>query len=264
MDDFFFRALIAGIAAAAVAGPLGCFVVWRRMAYFGDALSHSALLGIALGLLLSMNLSFTIIAVCFVMALTLMVLQKQQWLSSDTLLGILAHTALSLGVVVSAMIEGLRLDLMSFLFGDILTVSTEDVLWITGGGLLVLTLLAFIWKPLLSITVHQELAKVEGVNATWISIVYMFLIATVIAIAMRLVGVLLITALLIIPPAAARQLARTPEQMAMLAALLGSVAVAGGLAASLHWDTPAGPSVVIAAGLIFSILYLVPLAQSVK
>ncbi len=251
MDDFLLRALAAGIGVAIIAGPLGVFVVWRRMAYFGDTMAHSALLGVALGFLLGINLQLGVIAVSVVMALLLLTLQRQRQLASDTLLGILAHTSLSLGLVAIALQENVRVDLMGYLFGDILAVSTLDLAWIWAGGLLCLLILALIWRPLLAITVHEELARVEGVAVARTQLIFMLLIAIVIAAAMKIVGVLLITAMMIIPAATARKLSKTPEQMALIASTVGALAVAAGLFASWQWDSPAGPSVVVAAFVIF-------------
>ncbi len=257
LDDFLIRAGLAGIAVALVAGPLGCFVVWRRMAYFGDTMAHSALLGVALGFLLDVHPTLGVVVVTVAIALLLLALQDRPWLASDTLLGILSHASLSLGLVAIGLMAWLRLDLMGFLFGDILAVSAADLAWIGGGGAAVLAVLLWIWRPLLAATVHEDLARAEGVPTFRVRLVFMLLIALMIALAMKLVGVLLITALLIIPAAAARRLARTPEAMAVGAALLGAVAVVLGLTGSLHLDTPSGPSIVVAAALLFA-LALVP------
>ncbi len=251
MSDFLLHALLAGLGVALVTGPLGTFVVWRRMAYFGDTLAHSALLGVALSLVMQVNANLTIIAVCVVLALLLVALQSQKRLASDTLLGILSHSALSLGLVAIALVEEIRIDLMGYLFGDILAVSHSDLYWIGGGGLLALAVLALIWRPLLAMTVHEELAQVEGVRVGLVRAVFVVLVALVIAVAMKVVGILLITSLLIIPAATARRFARTPEQMALLAAGFGCVAVAGGLFGSFRWDLPAGPAIVLAAALLF-------------
>ncbi len=253
MPDFLLRAFLAGLGVALVAGPLGSFVVWRRMAYFGDTLAHAALLGVALGVLAGVNVTLGIIAACLVTALLLLGLQRQRLLASDTLLGLLAHGSLSLGLVALAFLETVRIDLMGYLFGDVLAVTAADLAWIYGGGGVALVILAAIWRPLLAVTVHEELARVEGVNVTAVHMAFMVLIALVIAVALKIVGILLITSLLIIPAAAARRFAATPEQMAVLAAAFGVLAVAGGLSASLVWDTPSGPSIVVAAVALFAL-----------
>jgi zinc transport system permease protein len=253
MDEFLIRALLAAIGVAVVAGPLGSFVVWRRMAYFGDTLSHSALLGVTLGFLLGADPTVGIIAVCTAVALLLALGERQRVLASDTLLGILSHSALSLGLVSLAFLETLRVDLIGYLFGDVLAVTWEDVSVVYIGGAVVLGVLAWLWRPLLAITVHEDLARVEGVPVKRVQIAFMLIIAVTIAIAMKVVGILLITSLLIIPAAAARALSRTPEQMAVLASIAGVLAVFGGLAGSFHWDLPSGPSIVTSAAVLFGL-----------
>lgn len=253
MDDFVWRALLGGLGLAVVAGPLGSFVVWRRMAFFGDALAHSALLGIALGFLFRVNLTAGVVGVCVLLALLLAVLQRRTRLAGDTILGIFAHSSLAFGLVVVSFMDRLRVDLISFLFGDILAVTPLDLAWIYGAGIAVLGILAWLWQPLLNLTVHEDLARVEGVPADGVRLAFVLLLAIVVAIAMKIVGVLLITALLIVPAAAARNFARSPEQMAVLAAVAGAIAVVAGLAASFAFDTPSGPSIVAAAALLFAL-----------
>ncbi|WP_417769651.1 metal ABC transporter permease [Stappia sp.] len=259
LDDFFVRALVAGIGVALVAGPLGCFIVWRRLAYFGDTLSHAALLGVALAFLFEVNITLAVFAVSVLVSLALLLLQRRASLSSDALLGLLAHSSLALGLMALAFMSWVRIDLMGFLFGDILAVSTLDILAIYAGGVFVLVVLAAIWTPLFAATINRELAEAEGLRPDRANLVFMILLATVIAISMKIVGVLLITAMLIIPAATARRLSTGPEQMAVLAALVGVVAVIGGLFGSLEWDTPSGPSIVVAALALF-LLSLSPLA----
>ena len=254
LDDFFTRALLAGFGVAAVAGPLGCFIVWRRLAYFGDTLSHAALLGVALAFLLEVNITLAVFAVCLMVSLALLVLQRQATLSADALLGLLAHSSLALGLVALAFMSWVRVDLMGFLFGDILAVSVTDLVVIYFGGAAVLAVLAVIWRPLFAVTVSPEIAQAEGIDADRHNLVFMLLMASVIAIAMKIVGVLLITALLIIPAATARRLSATPEQMAFISVFAGIAAVAAGLFGSLEWDTPSGPSIVVAALILFVIV----------
>jgi zinc transport system permease protein len=258
MDDFLLRALAAGIGLSVVAGALGCFVVWRRMAYFGDALSHSALLGVTLGLVLGLDLNLGIVAACTLFALLLVALQRQHTLAGDTLLGILAHSALAIGLVAIAVFETPRVDLLAYLFGDILAVGRHDLYWIYGGGALVLAGLAALWRWLLALSVDEDLARVEGVPVGAVRLGLMVLLAIVIAAAVKIVGVLLITSLLIIPAATARRFARSPEQMAVAAALAGAAASVLGLLASFQWDTPAGPSIVVAATTLFVLSLMAP------
>jgi len=250
-ESFLLHALLGGVGLAVVAGPLGCFVVWRRMAYFGDSLAHSALMGVALGFLLSIDLTLGIAGTCVVFALAIVGLQQQQRISTDTLLGILSHTALSIGLVALSLMGSFRVDLLGYLFGDILSVTKQDLIVIYGGGLIALIVLAAIWRDLLAVTVHEDLARAEGIAVFRARLVFTLLLAVVVAISMKVMGILLITSMLIIPAATARRFARTPESMAVYAAMTGILSVALGLTASLQWDTPSGPSVVVAAFSLF-------------
>ena len=263
LDDFFTRAVIGGIGVALLAGPLGCFIVWRRLAYFGDTLSHSALLGVAIALLLELNITFTVFLISVGVAMLLLLLQRQARLSSDALLGLLAHATLAVGLVVLAFMTWVRVDLMGFLFGDILAINKADILTIWVGGLAVLIALAVIWKPLFAATVNYEIAVAEGLKPDRANFFFMVLMAAVIAISMKIVGVLLITALLIIPAATARRFSTTPEMMALVASIIGAASVWIGLEGSLQWDTPAGPSIVVAALLGF-IISLLPIQSRFK
>jgi len=262
IPEFLLRAWLAGLTVAAVAGPLGCFVVWRRMAYFGSTLAHSALLGVTLGLLLGVNLLLAVTAVTIAIAIIVVGLQQQRRLAGDTVLGILAHASLALGLVTLGLAGSVRVDLMGYLFGDILAVSWSDIAVTGAGGAVVLGFLAVVWRWLLFATLHEEMARAEGAPVVALRLALVVLIALVIAAAMKLVGILLITAMLIIPPAAARPLARTPEQMAVLAGLLGMIAVSAGLALSWRLDTPAGPSIVVAAIVLFALTQLVTLVRT--
>lgn len=258
MDEFFLRALLGGLGVAVLAGPLGSFIVWRRMAFFGDTLAHSALLGVALGFVLGIDLTLGIFAGCIAIALLLPAWQRQQKLPGDTLLGILSHTALSLGLVTVAFLSTLRVDLLGYLFGDILAVGWRDVATIYAGGAVVMGLMIWLWRPLLSMTVHEEMARVEGVPVERVKLGFMLLLAIAVAIAMKIIGMLLITSLLIIPAAAARSIARTPERMALFASLTGMLSVTLGLTASLRFDLPTGPAIVVAAAALFVLSLLIP------
>ena len=251
MDDFFSRALIAGAGVALVAGPLGCFIVWRRLAYFGDTLSHAALLGVALGLLFQINITLSVFLVSVFVSLALIMLQRRVTLSADALLGLLAHSTLAFGMIALSFMTWVRVDLMGFLFGDILAVTPFDIALIWGGGLCVLVVFVLFWQSLFASTINFEIAQAEGMRPEQANFVFMLLMAVVIAIAMKIVGVLLITSMLIFPAAIARRFSSGPEQMALLAAIIGIAAVFGGLYGSLQWDTPAGPSIVAAASAFF-------------
>ena len=253
MDDFIINALLAGIGLALLAGSLGCVVVWRRMAYFGDTLAHSALLGVALAVSAEVLPIIGVAVVGIVLASLLFWLEKKQELSTDTLLGIMSHSALALGLIVLsyAQNQGSNVDLMAYLFGDILAVSRDELIWIYAGAVLVLSLFAYLWRDLLSISVHEELARTDGVSVDRTRFLFMLLLALTVAVAIKVVGVLLITALLIIPAASARLYSKTPLQMVVLSILFAVLSVFLGLASSLYWDMPAAPSIVLAASMVF-------------
>lgn len=253
LDDFLFRAFLGGIGVAIVAGPLGCFVVWRRLAYFGDTLSHSALLGVALAILLELNITLAVFVISVLMGLALLMLRQIAPLSSDALLGLLAHSTLALGLIALSFMTWVRVDLLGFLFGDVLAINQIDLLTIGLGGTVVLLVLRVIWRPLFAATVSPEIARAEGLQPERAEVIFMILMASVIAISMKIVGVLLITALLIIPAASARCFSKSPEQMALYSILAGVLSVIAGLQSSLIWDTPAGPSIVAALLLLFAV-----------
>ncbi|MDF1587279.1 metal ABC transporter permease [Marinimicrococcus flavescens] len=262
LDDFLLRAFLAGLCLALAAGPLGAFVVWRRMAYLGETLANAGLLGVALGLFLHLPMTLTIPAFTVLLAMLLLLVERRGVLPLDTVLGILAHGSLALGLVILAFMEQVRFDLMSYLFGDVLAISRADLALAAGTTALVAVVTGLFWRPLLSMTVHADLAAVEGIRVERMRLVLTLLLALVIAVGMRLVGILLVVSLLVIPAGAARRLARTPEAMAAMAAAIGCAAIAAGLAGSVLWDLPAGPAVVVAAaGLFAATLALAPRAR---
>lgn len=250
LDDFLMRAVLAGVGVAIAAAPLGCFVVWRRMAYFGDATSHAAILGIALALALNLSVFTGALAIALVMALTVTSLSGRGF-AMDTLLGVTAHSSLAVGLVAVSFLSDVRLDLMAYLFGDILAVGKDDlaVIWI--GALLVLALMYWRWAALLTATLNHDLASASGLKPEREQLVLTVCLAIVVAVAIKVVGVLLIVAMLIIPAAAARPLARTPESMVLIAAIIGALSAILGLRASYVFDTPAGPSIVCVAAASF-------------
>lgn len=252
LDDFFIRAVLAGIGLSLATGPLGSFVVWRRMAYFGDATSHAAILGVALALGLHLPVGIGTLIVALAMAMTVSTLAAKGW-AMDTTLGVLAHAALAFGLVAISYVPNVRADLNSYLFGDILAVSRMDLAYVWGGAILVLAMLVWRWSRLLTATVNADLAAASGINPNVERLILTVALAITVAVALKIVGALLIAAMLIIPAAASRALARTPEAMATLATLIGMVATLGGLNLSLWQDTPAGPSIITAAALIFAV-----------
>ncbi len=259
-DDFIIRAFVAGIGLALITGPLGCFIIWRRLSYFGDTIAHSALLGVVIAYAMNFNLIIAVFAVSCFIALSLLFLQKRTNLPDDALLGLLAHSVLAIGLVLLGILSFIRIDLMGLLFGDILSVNITDVLFVWIGGSIVLMVLILIWRPLFAATVNLELAKAEGLNADLANAIFTILIASVIAISIKIVGILLITGLLIIPAAASRNLSSTPIQMAIISSVIGLVSVVLGLQTSMIWNSPTGPTILAIALGVF-ILTLIPLKK---
>ena len=259
-DDFIIRAFAAGIGLALITGPLGCFIIWRRLSYFGDTIAHSALLGVVIAYAMNFNLILAVFAVSCFIALSLLFLQKKTNLPDDALLGLLAHSVLAIGLVLLGILSFIRIDLMGLLFGDILSVNITDVLFVWIGGSIVLMVLILIWRPLFAATVNLELAKAEGLNADLANAIFTILIASVIAISIKIVGILLITGLLIIPAAASRNLSSTPIQMAIISSVIGLVSVVLGLQTSMIWNSPTGPTILAIALGVF-ILTLIPLKK---
>ena len=255
-EPFFLRALAAGVGLAIVAAPLGCIIVWRRMAYVGETLAQSSLLGVALGLALGIDLTLAVVMAAVTAAVVLIAFGRQKLLALDSVLGLMHHAALALGVVAIAVLKGPSIDLMSYLFGDVFAVTTIDLLWVYVGGAVVLALTLQLWKPLVRLSLHEDLATAEGINPAIPRALFDVLLAITIAVAMKIVGILLVMAFLIVPAVAARPLASTPERMAILAAVIAVVSVFAGLALSLYTDAPGGPSIVLAmcASAVISLL----------
>ena len=255
LDDFLIRAGLAGVGVSVATGPLGSFVLWRRMAYFGDATAHAAILGVALALATDLPVPLGTLAVAVIMAVTVAALAARGW-AVDTTLGVLSHGALALGLVAISFVHGVHTSLEAYLFGDILAVTKGDLVYIWGGALAVLALLAWRWQGLLTATLNADLAQADGINPDRERLILTLALALVVAVALKVVGALLIAAMLVIPAAAARAVSRGPEQMAVLASGIGAIACLGGLGLSLWQDTPAGPSIVAAAAGVFAVLAL--------
>jgi zinc transport system permease protein len=245
LEPFLLRALAASLALAVVAAPLGSLVIWNRMAYFGETVSQASLIGIALGLALGVDITAPVILVTLVVAGILILLSRQKIVPLDAILGLMHHGALALGVILTLGLRGPAVDLMSYLFGDIFAVTATDLYWIYGGGAVVLAILAWLWQPKLRLAVHEELASAEGVNRDLVKAVFIVLLSLTIAIAIKIVGALLVIAFLIVPAVAARPFSATPERMAILAAAIAALSVVLGISLSLNFDVPGGPSIVL-------------------
>ncbi len=256
-DDFLIRAITAGLGIAIIAGPLGCLVVWRRMAFFGDSLAHAALLGIALALVIDISPDYGVPSATIAACGILLALRHKTKLSSDTMLSIIAHSTLALALVVIALVDSYEISVMALLMGDILAVSKQDLIVIYGGGTVVLGILIRHWHRLVAATISPEIATAEGMSPQKSEWVFMLLVALVVAIALKLIGALLITALMIIPAATARRLSATPEIMAVAAIIVGIISMGGGVYGSYTYDTPTGPTIILTATLLFALSFLV-------
>lgn len=254
-DDFMVRAFLAGLGFALAAGPMGCVVVWRRMAFFGDTLAHASLCGIAFGALGGVDPFIAILAVSLLIALLLARAKSNPFFSSDTLLAIGSHGSLAIGILCISLIKGVRPDLNAYLFGDILSVTSDELWTIWGGGVLILATLCGLWRILLCMTIAEDLAAVEGMPVNRVYLIYMILLALFVALSIKMVGVLLITALLILPASVSQTFSKSPEQMGVFSSLVGGVMVVSGLAISNQFDVPAAPSIVLVGLSLFILTY---------
>lgn len=245
IDPFLLRALGAGLGLAVVAAPLGCVVVWRRMAYFGETIATAGLLGIAAGVALHADLTLAVVVTALLVAGALTALGRQTAVPADSLLGLLHHTALAAGVIATASLKTPGVDLTGYLFGDVLAVSNADLVAIGFGGAAVLAALAVLWEPVIRLSVHEEMATAEGIPTERIKLAVTVLIAVTVALAMKVAGALLAIAFLVVPAVAARPLARSTRSMALIAATIAAASVVAGLALSATSDVPAGPAIVL-------------------
>jgi zinc transport system permease protein len=252
LEPFFIKAIVAGVGVAVMCGTLGCFVAWQRLAYFGDTIAHAALLGVVLSLMMDGNIQFGIIAVSLGLAAGVAYFERHKQLAADTLLGIAAHGALAISLVLLSF-SNIAVDVGGYLFGDILSVNWNDIILIYVVTAAILFSIKYLWRDLMRVTLHADIAKVEGVNVARTKLFLMLLIALAVAVSIKIVGMLLITALLIIPAAIARYFSATPIEMVKFSTVAGVFAVTLGLGGSLKWDTPSGPSIIVAALIIFVI-----------
>jgi len=249
-DPFILRGILAGIAVALISGLVGCFVVWRRMSYYGESIAHSSLLGVGFAILMGVSINLGIVFTCLLFGILFLWLQHSKVLSSDTLLGVLAHLALALGIIVISL-NKIKIDIHAFLFGDILTVSSSDLWGMYLGVLIAVLLICYNWSSLLLVTIDEDLAKAEGVNTLNINLLFTSILTIVVAISIQIIGLLLITAMLIIPAAASRRLTNSPETMALVATFIGILSVILGIMLSVEIDAPSGPSIVLVSAILF-------------
>ncbi len=242
--------ILAGILIAVSSGALGCFVVWRRMAFFSDTLAHSAILGTALALIVDIDVIYGLLAYGAVVALVLARFDQKLQVSSDTLLAIIAQGSLALGILLLPF-AGTSINIEALLFGDILAINWRDVVVTTVICVVILLSLFVAWQPLLTLSINEDLAATEGIAVTRYKALLFLLLAALVAVAVQIVGVLLISALVLVPAATARRLAHTPLQMLLIAPAIGAISVFLGFFGAYQLNTATGPSIVIAAIVIW-------------
>lgn len=251
LEDFIFRAILAAVGISIISGSLGCFVIWKRMSYFSESISHSALLGTSLGFASGLGMHFGLVMVGAIFAIFIVILQRKNFLSNDTILGIFSHIFLSLGIVVLGFIGETNTDYFSLLFGDILSITNSDIIWVYVILTVLGLLLLIFWQRLLLLTLNEELAVAQGLNRDFYQLLFMLMIALAVSVSVQIVGVLLITSLLIIPPAVARVFSNTPSGMVFQSVIVSMVAVTIGISASMFYDVATGPAIVITLGGLF-------------
>ncbi|CAL1329508.1 zinc ABC transporter permease subunit ZnuB [Candidatus Providencia siddallii] len=257
MIELLFPGWLAGILLSIIIGPLGSFIIWNRMSYFGDTIAHSSILGIAFGLLLNINPFYTTIVVLLILTFILVFIEKQSKFNIDTFLGIIAHSSLSFGLVIISFIKNIRIDFMSCLFGDLLSINYNDILIISIMVFIISMLIFINWNKLLSITTNYELAFVEKINIKKIRLLLLLMIAITIGITMKFIGILIINSLLIIPAAIARFFSKTPEEMAIISIIISIISITTGLFFSTYYDTPTGPSIVLCSTILFILSFII-------
>ena len=261
IDDFMIRAIIAGIGVSIAAAPIGCFVVWRNLAYFGDATAHAAILGVSLALLFELSVFVGVFGVALAMALTVSTV-GQRFLGSNTVLGVASQTALAVGIVAFSLAADSRVDLDAYLFGEILAVSNSDILVIWIGSAAIVFFVASRWTALLLSTFNPEIAQASGLHPHREQLYMNVALAALVAVAIKVVGALLVTAMLIIPAAGARPISKSPEGMAAAAVAIASGSVLAGLWISNLVNSPAGPTIIVAAAVAFLVSMLLSAARN--
>ncbi|WP_333023191.1 metal ABC transporter permease [Wolbachia endosymbiont of Pentidionis agamae] len=262
-QSFFINSLVSLIIIGLVSGTLGSFMIWQKMSYLGDSLSHSSLLGVALALIFKINLSIIIVLIAILFAV-LLSLNFDKLYSADTVLNIVTNVILSLSLILISSFTSSSNSIMSSLFGDILTLDQKDLITIFFISLLVTFILIFRWRYWLMISINQELAEVEKINTKLVRLEFLITLAIFIAISAQLIGILLISAFLLIPSASARLLAKTPTEMIVLATFFSIVSGISGLLISAITDFLPGPTIILTSTLYLVLSYLIRSLLSVR
>ncbi|UJF25261.1 metal ABC transporter permease [Suttonella sp. R2A3] len=239
-------------------------VSWRRLIYFGEALAHSSLLGIALALYFDLPLSLGIWSITLVLVLLLFILKRRGREDGNNILGVLSHFALALGLVLIAAMENIRTDLMGYLFGDILATTSSDLWLILLSGAITIIVLRLLWQSLLLLTLNPDLGACELPRSDWIELVFLLILGGFVGVMVQYFGLLLVIAMLIIPANTANRFARTPEQSALFATLIAGAATTFGIAAAWQFDLPVAPAIVVSAGCLYFLARLMKGLANIK
>ena len=247
LDDFMVRAVIAGLIMVTIAAPMGCLMVWQRLAFLSDTLGHAAVMGVGLGLLLQLQPIFGVLAVALLIVFSLSRVTSFNTALSETTLAIISHTGLAGGIILVGLLPANTVNLEAILFGDLLATTTTDLASLLITTVLLLFVLLHHWRGFVAVSVSREMAQAEGIEVRKVQFLMYIMIALLVAVMMKVMGVLLIAAMLVIPTTSARLLSRSPEQMVLISALYGLGALGGGITGSFHFDWQTGPAIVVSA-----------------
>ena len=250
LDDFLVRSVIAGLIMVAIAAPMGCLMVWQRLAFLSDTLGHAAVMGVGLGLLLEVTPVFGVLAVALLIVYSLNRVNSFNSALSETTLAIISHTGLAGGIILVGLLPAQSVNLEAILFGDLLATTRADLVRLLITTVVLLLLLLHHWRSFVAVSVSREIAQAEGIQVRKVQFLMYIMIALLVAVMMKVMGVLLIAAMLVIPTTSARLFSRSPEQMVAVSALYGLGALAGGIGSSFQFDWQTGPAIVVIATLL--------------
>ena len=250
LDDFLLRALFAGLIMVVIAAPMGCLMVWQRLAFLSDTLGHAAVMGVGLGLMLQIEPLYGVLAVALVIVFSLSRVSHFNNALSETTLAIISHTGLAGGIILVGLLPAPTVNLEAILFGDLLATTRGDLLNRLLTTIVLLVWLLRYWRAFVAVSVSREIAQAEGIEVRRVQALMYVMIALLVAVMMKVLGVLLIAALLVIPTSSARLFSRSPEQMVLISGLYGLAALGGGLTGSFQFDWQTGPAIVISATLL--------------
>lgn len=250
---FMQRALVGGVLLAVLLASLGVIATLRRMAFFGEGIAHASLAGLAIAVLTGLAPLPIAVAWALLVALVIFILEKRTTLPRDTVIGILFTASMSLGVVLMSFMHGYQPELLTFLFGSILAVDTMDILFIAIATAIILTGLAANARSLVLVSLNEDSARVAGIRADVVTLLLYFALAVAMVLGVHMLGIILVSALLVIPAATARLLAPSLRAYVLLANIVSVLAVLAGLVISYFYDLPSGATIVLVATALFAL-----------